>query len=439
MKKSKTVYITLSADNLHHGHINVISKARSLGELTIGLLTEQAILSKKKLPLLNYNQRKIILSNLKGVNKVIPQDEWDDTINIERLKPDFVVHGDDWKYGIESELRLKVIKCLKKYGGKLIEIPHAKNAKSFNIHNKNFKDDDLVYSFTPDMRRSSIKKLLNLKKFLIFIEAHSPLSALIIEKISIIQDKKEKYFDGFWSSSLTDSTLFGKPDTESLDLSIRLNNIDKIFDVTSKPLIMDIDTGGKFEHLKMKINSIEKLGISAAIMEDKTGSKKNSLFEDTTDQKQESANNFAKKIKYIKQNQITNDFMIIARIESFILNKGMKDALSRAKKYVDAGVDGIMIHSKLKNPSQILKFAKIFRKKNKITPLICVPSTYNEVKEDVLKRNGFNIVIYANQLLRSSYYSMSNTALNILKNSRAKESEKNMTSIKEIINLIPGT
>lgn len=438
MKKNKTVYITLSADNLHHGHINVISKARSLGDLTIGLLTEKAILSKKKLPLLNYDQRKKIISNLKGVKKVIPQEEWDDTFNIEKLKPNFVVHGDDWKYGIEKNLRSKVIKCLKKYGGKLVEIPHAKNAKSFNIHNKSYDNNDLVYYFTPDMRRSSIKKLLNLKKFLVFIEAHSPLSALIVEKISIIKNNNEKYFDGFWSSSLTDSALCGKPDNEALDLSVRLNNIDKIFDVTSKPLIIDIDTGGKFEHLKMKINSIEKLGISAAIMEDKTGIKKNSLFEDTSDQKQESINNFIKKIKHIKENQITNDFMLIARIESFILNKGLNDALLRAKSYVNAGVDGIMIHSKSKDPSEILKFAKIFRKKNKTTPLICVPSTYNQVKEDVLKKNGFNIVIYANQLLRSSYLAMSNTALNILKNSRAKEAEKSMTSIKEIINLIPG-
>ena len=368
----------------------------------------------------------------------MPQNEWDDSINIQKLKPDFVVHGDDWKYGIEKSLRAKVIKCLKKNGGKLVEIPHAKNAKSFNIFNKDLVESNLVYSFTPDMRRASLKKLLNLKNFLIFMEAHSPLSALIIEKTSIIKNKKEKYFDGFWSSSLTDSTLFGKPDTESLDTSLRLNNIDKIFDVTSKPLIMDIDTGGKFEHLKMKINAIEKLGISAAIMEDKTGIKKNSLFEDTSDQKQEKTTKFAQKIKYIKENQITSDFMLIARIESFILNKGLNDALSRAKKYVNAGVDGIMIHSKLKNPSQIIAFAKSFRKINKTTPLICVPSTYNQVKEENLKRVGFNIVIYANQLLRSSYFAMSNLAVDILKNSRAKESEKKMTSIKKIINLIPG-
>ncbi len=438
MTKIRKVYVSLSSDNLHHGHINVIEKASSLGELTVGLLTEEAILFKKKLPLLNYNQRKKIISNIKGVKKVVPQHEWDDSVNIQKLKPDIVVHGDDWKYGIEKDLRANVIKCLKKYGGKLIEIPHEKNAKSFNIFNKDLIESNLVYSFTPDMRRASLKKLLNLKNFLIFMEAHSPLSALIIEKTYIIKNKKEKYFDGFWSSSLTDSTLFGKPDTESLDMSLRLNNIDKIFDVTSKPLIMDIDTGGKFEHLKMKINSIEKLGISAVIMEDKTGLKKNSLFDDTSDQKQESIIKFAKKIKYIKESQITNDFMLIARIESFILNKGINDALLRAQKYVKAGVDGIMIHSKQKNPKEIINFAKNFRKFNKTIPLICVPSTYNQIKENNLKKVGFNIVIYANQLLRSSYFAMSNIATDILKNSRAKESEKKMTSIKKIINLIPG-
>ena len=431
----KVIYLSLSADNLHHGHISVINKASSLGNLTIGLLTEEAILSKKRLPLLTFEQRKKIITNIKGVKKVIPQREWDDTVNIRKIKPDIVVHGDDWKYGLEKDLRTKVIKCLKSIGSKLIEVPHAKDAHSFNIHNE--IDKGLQFSVTPDSRRSSLKRLLSLKKFLTFIEAHSPLSALLVEKISIIKDKKKKYFDGFWSSSLTDSTLFGRPDTESLDMSLRLNNIDKIFDVTSKPLIMDIDTGGKLEHLKMRINSIEKLGISAVIMEDKTGSKKNSLFEDTSNQIQEDPDIFSKKINFIKNNQMTNDFMVFARIESFILNKNLADAMKRAKKYVKAGVDGIMIHSKSKDPKEIFKFAKAFRKFNKKIPLVSVPSTYNHVTEKILIDNGFNVVIYANQLLRASYYSMSEVAKEILVSSRAKESEKKLISIKEIVNLIP--
>ena len=433
--KKKKIYLSLSADNLHHGHINVINKASSLGNLTIGLLTEEAILHKKRLPLLTFEQRKKIIMNIKGVTKVIPQKEWDDTVNIKKIKPDIVVHGDDWKFGIEKDLRSKVVKCLKSIGGKLVEIPHAKDAHSFNIHNE--IDKGLRFSVTPDSRRSSLRRLLNLKNFLTFIEAHSPLSALLVEKISIIKNKKEKYFDGFWSSSLTDSTLFGKPDTEALDMSLRLNNIDKIFDVTSKPMIMDIDTGGKLEHLKMRINSIEKLGISAVIMEDKTGSKKNSLFEDTSNQIQEDVDIFSNKINFIKKNQMTNDFMVFARIESFILNKNLDDAMKRAKKYVKAGVDGIMIHSKLKDPKEIFKFAKAFRKFNKKIPLVSVPSTYNHVTEKELITNGFNIVIYANQLLRASYYSMSEVAKEILVNSRAKESEKKLISIKEIVNLIP--
>jgi len=433
--KKKKIYLSLSADNLHHGHINVINKASSLGNLTIGLLTEEAILHKKRLPLLTFEQRKKIIMNIKGVTKVIPQKEWDDTVNIKKIKPDIVVHGDDWKFGIEKDLRSKVVKCLKSIGGKLVEIPHAKDAHSFNIHNE--IDKGLRFSVTPDSRRSSLRRLLNLKNFLTFIEAHSPLSALLVEKISIIKNKKEKYFDGFWSSSLTDSTLFGKPDTEALDMSLRLNNIDKIFDVTSKPMIMDIDTGGKLEHLKMRINSIEKLGISAVIMEDKTGSKKNSLFEDTSNQIQEDVDIFSNKINFIKKNQITNDFMVFARIESFILNKNLDDAMKRAKKYVKAGVDGIMIHSKLKDPKEIFKFAKAFRKFNKKIPLVSVPSTYNHVTEKELITNGFNIVIYANQLLRASYYSMSEVAKEILVNARAKESEKKLISIKEIVNLIP--
>ena len=292
---------------------------------------------------------------------------------------------------------------------------------------------------TAELRLKKLNRILEAKNFLRIIETHNPISALIAENINLNLKDKFREFDGFWSSSLTDSTSMGKPDIEALDISERLSNINKIFDVTSKPLIMDIDTGGKIEHLKLNIRSMERLGISAVIMEDKTGLKKNSLNEKTSNQQQDTIKNFSEKINEISNTKLNNEFMIIARIESFILGKGINDAISRANAYVDAGANGIMIHSKEKTPKEIFKFSDKFRKFHPDIPLVCVPSTYNSVKEQDLIKKKFNIVIYANHLLRAAYPAMTNTAISILKNGRSKESDKKMISIKEILKLIPGT
>ncbi len=436
MKKNnkKSVYIALAADSIHHGHMNLIEVGRKYGEIIIGLITDSAIAEYKRIPYLNFNQRKKILSNLRGVSKVVPQNEYDYSKNISKLKPDYMIHGDDWKYGKEKSLRVNALKALKKYGGKLIEIPYTKGISSDAL--TKFHNLSLV---TPDSRRGMLRRLLEIKKISRFIEAHSPISALIGENISITKKGKNLTFDGFWSSSLTDSTSMGKPDNEYVDNTLRLNGINNIFDVTSKPLIFDGDTGGKKEHFDMKIRSIERLGISAVIIEDKTGLKKNSLHKNTSNQTQENADIFAEKISIGKKAQSSDDFMIIARIESFILNKDVKDAMRRAKKYVEAGADGIMIHSKSKKPNEVFSFSRQFRKLFKNIPLVGVPSSYNHVTEKQLAQNGFNVVIYANHMLRASYPAMVKVAGEILRNGRSKESDKKLMSINEILNLIPGT
>lgn len=432
--KNKKVLISLSADNIHHGHIKLINEAKKYGDVVIGLLSDEAIAKHKKLPLLNYDQRKTVIQNISGVSEIITQNEWDDSVLIEKFKPEYVIHGDDWLSGPQVALRDNVLKALNKYNGKLIEIPYTKGISSEAISNH---ANTTVIS--PENRLKNLKRSISIKPISRFIEAHSPISALIAEKAKQEINGKVNYFDGFWSSSLTDSSLMGKPDIEVLDISQRLDNINKIFEVTTKPLIMDIDTGGKIEHLKLNIRSIERLGISAVIMEDKTGLKKNSLNEKTSNQKQDSINNFCNKIKVINSTKINNEFMVIARIESLILQKGMEDALKRAKKYIEAGTDGIMIHSKMKNTKEIFEFATKFRKKFNSIPLVCVPSTYNTVKENALIAKKFNIVIYANHLFRSAYPAMQKTAYEILKYGRTKESDKNLISIKDILKLIPGT
>ncbi len=432
--KNKIVYIALSVDVLHHGHINLINHAKKYGKVTAGLLTDKAISAKKKIPLLNFSQRKKILENINGISKVIPQNEWEYSKNILKLKPDFMIHGDDWKIGDDKKLRADTILALKKIGGKLIEIPYTKNISSHAL--KEMMNSDLTI---PSNRQAMLKRLLQAKKISKFIEAHSPLSAIIADQIFYKNKNGKKIeFDGFWSSSLTDSTLKGKPDIEVLDINQRLSNINDIFDVTTKPLIIDIDTGGKIEHLEINLKTIERSGASAVIMEDKKGLKKNSLFGNTVKQEQDKVGEFSKKILAGKK-ATNNKLMIIARIESLILGKPLNDALLRAEKYVDVGADGIMIHSKEKDPKEIFNFAKKFKKRFSEVPLVAVPSSYNSVTEKQLENAGFNIVIYANHMLRASYPAMRKVAIEILKNGRTYESEKSIMSIKDILELIPGT
>ena len=432
MKKiKKKIYVGLSADILHEGHINILKKAKSLGDVTVGLLTDKAISSYKKLPLLNYRQREIVLKNIKYVNKVIPQDTLDYTKNLNKLKPDYVVHGDDWKKGIQKKTRAKVIKVLKKWSGKLIEPTYTKNISS-TIIRKNITQSIP----TTQNRISNLKRLMNSKDIVRILESHSSLTGLIIENLVLNKKNINLQFDAMWSSSLTDSALKGKPDNSSVDFSTRIFSLNDMMEVTTKPVVFDADNGGRIEHLPFLVRSLERLGVSAMVIEDKIGLKKNSLFKNQDDAKQDNLFRFGEKIKKIIKSRKSSDFLVIARIESFILNKGLKDALRRAEIYSKSGADAILIHSKEDTPKEIFSFAKIFKKNKNFIPLVSVPSTYSKVYEKELIKNGFKIVIYANQLLRSAYPAMENSAKTILENERAFELEKKIIPIKRIINLI---
>ena len=430
----KKVYIAFSLDIIHHGHINLINNAKKYGSVTVGLLTDSAIATHKKLPLLNYIQRKKILNSISGIDKIVKQHEWDYSSNILKYKPDIMLHGDDWKKDDSGRLlRQNAISALKKIGSKLIEIPYTKGVSSSSLQKK-FQEEAKL----PIKSGEYLKRLIKSKDITRIIETHSPLSALIAENIFYSEkNSQKKEFDGFWSSSLTDSTLKGKPDIEVLDLNQRLLNINDIFNVTKKPLIMDVDTGGKLEHFSINCKIIERNSISAIIMEDKTGLKTNSLFGTEVKQKPESIKNFSDKIKVGKK--LTNSLMIISRIESLILGKTVKDALNRAEHYLAAGSDGIMIHSKSSEPNEIFEFSRKFKKLFPNVPLVSVPSSYNQVLETQLIDEGFNVVIYANHMLRASYPAMEKVAYEILKYGRSYESDKNLMSIKKILNLIPGT
>ena len=431
MKSKKKVYVGLSVDIIHEGHINILKTASKYGEVIVGLLTDEAIASYKNIPHLNYNRRKIIVQNIKYVKKVIPQNTLSYVANLNLIKPHFVVHGDDWKKGVQKQTRKDVIKTLKKWSGKLIEPKYTKNISSTLIKNK-----ILEIGASPQNRVSRLKRLISSKNIVRILESHNSLTGLIIENLKIKKKNKNLEFDGMWSSSLTDSATKGLPDNSSLSFSSRIASLNDMMDVTTKPLVFDADNGGQIEHLPYLIRSLERAGVSAIIMEDKIGLKKNSLFKNQSGTKQDKPNLFAKKINKICNTRQSNDFMVIARIESFIVGKGLNDALKRAEIYSKAGADAILIHSKEKTTSEIFSFAKQFKKSKNFIPLVSVPSTYSKVYEKDLIKNGFKLVIYANQLLRAAYPAMQNAAKTILEKSRAFEIDKKIIPIKEIINLI---
>ena len=429
----KTVYVAMEADLLHPGHLNIVNEARKLGQVVVGLLTDRAIASYYRLPALSYEQRKIIVENVKGVKKVVPQETQDYVANLRKIKPNYVVHGDEWKTGRLRRIRERVIQVLGEWGGELVEPAYTKGISSTQFH-PTLRD----VGTTPEIRMKRFRRLLNAKPLVRILEAHNGLTALIAENINILKDGVNKEFDGVWISSLTDSVAKGKPDTGFVDLTSRLNTINQVLESTTKPVILDGDNGGPIEHFSLTVRTLERLGISAIIIEDKIGAKKNSLLGVRAGQVQDRIEDFSYKISQGKKAQVTNDFMIIARIESLILKKGMEDAILRAQAYIKAGADAIMIHSKNKEPDEVLEFCDRYSKFENRVPLVVVPSTYSSISERQLEKAGVNIVIYANQMLRSSYLAMKRTAELILACDRAYEVEDSCISIKDILDLIPG-
>ncbi len=430
--ENRVVYMCFSTDMIHSGHIAIIKKAQKLGKLIIGVLSDEAVASYKRFPLMPYAERKSLVENINGVAMVIEQKELSYAENIKALKPAYVVHGDDWREGFQKPIRDEVVELLSEYGGKLVEYPYSKTDTYLEMEKLSRAKLSM-----PDMRRGRLKKLIGMKGLVTAMEAHSGITGLIVENTKVLQDGKTYQFDAMWVSSLCDSTAKGKPDIELVDMTSRFRTIDDIMEVTTKPIIFDGDTGGLTEHFVYTVKTLERMGVSMVIIEDKTGLKKNSLFGTEVQQTQDSIENFCEKIKAGKKAQKTKEFMICARIESLILERGMEDALERAFAFSGAGADAIMIHSRKKDPAEIFEFVEKFREKNKATPIVVVPTSFNAVTEEEFKQRGVNVVIYANQLTRSGFPAMQKTATTILENHRAKEADDMCMSIKEIITLIP--
>jgi phosphoenolpyruvate phosphomutase / 2-hydroxyethylphosphonate cytidylyltransferase len=429
----KTVYVGMSADLIHHGHINIVNEAAKLGRVTVGLLTDRAIASYKRVPILSWEERRAIVSQLRGVDEVIPQETLDYVPNLERLRPDYVVHGTDWRHGVQKGVRQRVIDALAAWGGELVEPEYTANISSTKLIN-----EELARGTTPGERLRRLQRLLEIKPVVRVMEVHNGLTGLIVEKLAIDENGNRREFDAMWSSSLTDSLAKGKPDIEAVDPTSRAITIDQIFDVTTKPMIVDVDSGGLAEHFVFTVKTLERMGCSAVIMEDKVGPKRNSLFGVDAVQQQDTIENFAVKIGAGKRAQVTDEFMIIARIESLIAGVGLEDAVTRAKAYIGAGADGIMIHSAKKDPAEIFAFCEAYGGFSDRVPLVVVPSSYNTVTEEELIDAGVNIIIYANHLMRSAYPAMRRTAEAILRYHRSHEVDQDLLPISEVLTLIPA-
>ncbi|MCR5650010.1 MAG: phosphoenolpyruvate mutase [Lachnospiraceae bacterium] len=427
----KKVYTCFTTDIIHEGHLNIIKEAAKLGSVTIGALSDSALIRYNRFPTISIDERIALYKSLEGVDEVVVQDDMTYDGIISTLKPDIVIHGDNWKDGPEKALRENCLEALKKYGGELVEIGYTYN-ENVSKADRRLKEKLAM----PEYRRKRLRQLIEICPIVKIMEAHSGLTGLITEKTIVEKDGKLDQFDGMWVSSLCDSTDRGKPDIELVDMTSRLRTISDILEVTTKPIILDGDTGGLTEHFVYNVRTLERMGVSAVIIEDKTGLKKNSLFGTEVVQTQDSIENFSAKIAAGKRAQLTDDFMIIARIESLILERGMEDALTRAFAFKEAGADGIMIHSRKKDPAEIFEFCDKFREKDKTTPIVVVPTSFNSVTEEELSRHGVNIVIYANQLMRAAFPAMKQTAVEILTNHRAMEADSHLMPFKEIITLI---
>lgn len=433
MEEKKTVFMSIGADVIHGGHMEIVHKAAQLGELTVGVLTDEVVSAYKRHPLLSCEERMKIVSGLKGVAHVVQQDDIGYAAPLRALKPDYVVHGDDWREGFQKPVREECLRLLAEYGGQLVEFPYSHNDEYDRLEAAARSQASI-----PDLRRGRLRRLIEKKGLITCMEAHNGLTGLIAEKTAVMEEGAIRQFDGMWVSSLCDSTTKGKPDIELVDFSSRMNTINEIMEVTTKPMILDGDTGGLTEHFVYTVRTLERIGVSAVIIEDKIGLKRNSLFGTEANQQQDTIENFCHKISEGRRALKTSEFMIIARIESLILEQGMDDALARASAYVGAGAGGIMIHSRRKEPDEIFEFCRRFREKDPDTVLVVVPTSFNSVTEEEWKARGVNVVIYANHLIRSGYPAMQKTAETILRCRRAKEAdEAYCMPIKEILTLIP--
>lgn len=427
----KTIYTCFCTDVIHEGHLNIIKQAGQYGRVVVGALSDEALIRFNKFPTKSLEQRIAMYQQLEGVAQVVVQHSVMYEDIFETIKPDYVIHGDNWREGSEAAIRANVAVRLQAYGGQLIEVSYT-----YNEHVKKIDRQLQEKLAMPEYRRKRLRQLLKIRPVVKAIEVHSGLTGLIAEKTIVEHNGELDQFDAMWISSLCDSTAKGKPDIELVDMTSRFRTIDDVTEVTTKPIIFDGDTGGLVEHFGYTVRTLEKMGVSAIIVEDKTGLKKNSLFGNEVKQTQDTIENFSKKIAAGKKAQLTDDFMIIARIESLILEQGMEDALNRAVAFVQAGADGIMIHSRKKDPAEILEFCDKFRKLDAETPIVVVPSSFNTITEEELAQHGVNIVIYANQLTRSAFPAMQKTAEDILKYHRAKEVDDRLMPIKKIITLI---
>jgi phosphoenolpyruvate phosphomutase len=433
MIDQKTVFVVMSAEIFHPGHLNIIKVARDLGEVTVGLATDRFNARYKRLTLMSYEDRKAIVENINGVKNVIAQDTLDLAPILRELRPDYFVHGDDWKFGPLKAVRQQVLEVMQEWGGVLVEPPYTEGISSTKL-NAAWRS----IGATPETRIRHFRRMLEFQPVVRLLEVHNSLSGIIIERTLVEGNERDKEFDGMWYSDLTDSLAKGKPNSSFVDLTSRINTIHGILESTTKPLIVEAGNGGITEHFVSTVKTLERLGVSAVVIADKVGYEGAVFSLNGNEPVQEDVNDFARKIASGKKTQVNKDFSIITQINSLVMHEDVENALRRARVYIEAGVDALMIHSNVETLTDFFEFCRSYRNLEDKVPLLAAIPARSSLDEDQLISAGVQFIVYPDQLLRAAYTSMLNAAKTLLIQARASDVDELYAPISEICDFVPG-
>ncbi len=405
----KTVYVGMSADLVHPGHINLLREAASLGRVTVGLLTDRAISSYKRMPFLTFEQRRAVIEHIAFVTAVVPQDTLDYTDNLRLLRPDFVVHGDDWRNGVQAQTRRRVLDVLREWGGTLVEPPYTEGISSTAL-----RMAAMDIGFAPGVRQRRLRRMLDCKPLVRVMQAHDGLSAHIVDRLEETTQGAPREYDAIWVDSLAGAPIRGKPDPLPFDLSSRLVTLHEILDATTKPLICNAGGAGHAAGVTAAVRTLERIGVSAIVIDTEVTDRRAVPAMAASAPPQDDMAAFIREIAAARDARVTPDFMIIARINDRTRDCGADRMMARAAAGVDAGADAVMCDSDPVNPDGIFDLCRRYRRLMNGHPLLVGLSGTEGLQEHDLASAGASMVVYTDTLLRAAREAMISAASQVL-------------------------
>jgi len=426
MASEKTVYVGMVGDMLHVGHINILKTAARLGRVTVGVLTDRAVVGYKRLPLLAFEDRVRVVESIADVAAVVPQKTLSYVENLRALRPDYVVHGDDWRYGDQvSRARAEVIATLGEWGGELVEVAYTKGISSTAIHRSGAAD--ALFSGT---RQGRLRRLLAAKPTLRIVEAHSGLSAKIAAEVR--GPDGATGFDAVWQSGLTDAIHRGKSDGGAVDRGRRLQAVEEILDAGPLPLIYDGRAAGRPETVFDLTRALDKAGVSALCLGDRSDP-------DRTGPEMSPAETVAQ-IEAVRAACPTGAVMAISRIVVAAPGNGgsgaLDRALDRALALLEAGSDAVMFDSAADTAEPILDIAARLRRQRRDVPLFAAQSDRWGAPIHRFENAGIDAVVYETHLLRATVAPMRRAATALLAEGTGPAPD--LTPLPELRGLFPS-